>query len=58
MCTGGLFILKFFTCTLILFIFTHLITTEITSLISHLRKKHFKIEDYTLLINDVKTDTC
>ena len=33
-CTGSPFILKFFKCTFILFRFTHVITTEITSLIA------------------------
>ena len=43
-CTGCLFIFKFFTCTLILFSFTHVITTEITSLTSNLLENILKIK--------------
>ena len=42
-CTGCLFIFKFFTCTFILFRFIHVITTEITSLISNLLENILKI---------------
>ena len=42
-CSGCLFIFKFFTCTFILFRFTHVITTEITSLISNLLENILKL---------------
>ena len=42
-CNGCLFIFKFFTSTFILFKFTHVITTEITSLISTLFENILKI---------------
>ena len=59
-CIGCLFIFKFFTCAFILFRFTHVITTEITSLLSNLLENilKLKIKRYTLLIYDAKTDTC
>ena len=41
-CTGCLFIFRFFTCTFILFRFTHVTTTEITSLISNLLENILK----------------
>ena len=42
-CTGCLFIFRVFTCTFILFRFTHVVTTEITSLISNLLESILKI---------------
>ena len=42
-CTGCLFIFKFFTCTFILFRFTHVITNEIPSLIYNLLENTLKI---------------
>ena len=44
-CTGCLIIFKFFTCTFILFILTHVINTEITSLISNLLENILKLSN-------------
>ena len=59
-CYGWFLIFQFFTSTFILFRFTHVLTTEISSRMSSLFENvlNFKIKDYTLLIYDSKIGTC